>query len=219
MVLSSRRSSGCGLVDGVVAQHCPQDVESSAAQGEDGLGVMFAFGAFAVVVGAGGRVGADGGLGREVAGAQQASVVAAGAFEVAADAPGIAGYRRQPGDAGKAVDGAKTLMSPPVAAMNSAPRVTPNPGMLRMISAWRWRRNRSSIIVSVSAISVSRLITSLARRATMAAASCCPATMLCWALAASMAVAATASALRALRLRNHAASRAAPARRIPSGVW
>ena len=74
MTLSSRRSSGCGLVDGVVAQHGPQDVEASAGQGEDGLGVGFAFGAFAVVVGARGRVGADGDLGRQVAGAQQASV-------------------------------------------------------------------------------------------------------------------------------------------------
>jgi len=52
MTLSSRRSRGCGLVDGVVAQHGPQDVEASAGQGEDGLGVGFAFGAFAVVVGA-----------------------------------------------------------------------------------------------------------------------------------------------------------------------
>ena len=67
-------------------------------------------------------------------------------------------------------------MSPPVAARNSAPSVTPKPGMLRMISAWRWRRNRSSIIVSVAAISVSRVITSLASRATRAAASCCPGT-------------------------------------------
>jgi hypothetical protein len=37
MTLSSRRSSGCGLVDGVVAEHGPQDVETSAGQGEDGL--------------------------------------------------------------------------------------------------------------------------------------------------------------------------------------
>jgi hypothetical protein len=29
MTLSSRRSGGCGLVDGVVAQHRPQDVENS----------------------------------------------------------------------------------------------------------------------------------------------------------------------------------------------
>src|SRR5271165_7423956 len=106
MKLSSRRGVRCGgLIGPVVAQHGPQDVEASAGQGEDGLGVGFAFGTFAVVVGARGRVGADGDLGREVAGAQQASVVAAGSFEVAADASGITGYRCQPGDAGKTVDG------------------------------------------------------------------------------------------------------------------
>jgi len=32
MTLSSHRSSGCGLVDSVVAQHRPQDVEASAAR-------------------------------------------------------------------------------------------------------------------------------------------------------------------------------------------
>jgi hypothetical protein len=64
--------------------------------------------------------------------------------------------------------------------------------MLGMISAWRWRwrRNRSSIIVSVS-----RAITSLASRATVAAATYCPGKVVCWALAASIAVAATAAAL------------------------
>jgi hypothetical protein len=50
MTLSSRRSSGCGLVDGVVAEHGPQDVETSAGQGEHSLGVGFAFGSLAVVV-------------------------------------------------------------------------------------------------------------------------------------------------------------------------
>jgi hypothetical protein len=32
MTLSSRRSSGCGVVDGVVAQHGPQGVEAAAGQ-------------------------------------------------------------------------------------------------------------------------------------------------------------------------------------------
>ena len=104
MTLSSRRDCSCGPVGGVVAQHGPQDVEASAGQGEDGLGVGFAFGSLAVVVGPGGGVGADGDLGGQVAGSQQSSVVAAGAFEVAADAPGIAGYWGKSGDAREAVD-------------------------------------------------------------------------------------------------------------------
>nr|CAA09800.1 Hed protein [Mycobacterium avium subsp. paratuberculosis] len=105
MTLSSRRGSGCGVVDSVVAQHGPQDVEAAAGQGEDGLGVAFSFGAFSVVVGARGGVGADADQGRQVAGAQQAPVVASGAFEVSADAAGISWYRRQAGDAGEAVGG------------------------------------------------------------------------------------------------------------------
>ena len=53
MTLSSRRGVRCGgLVWPVVAEHRPQDVEASAGQGQDGLDVGFAFGAFAVVVGA-----------------------------------------------------------------------------------------------------------------------------------------------------------------------
>ena len=65
---------------------------------------------------------------------------------------------------------------------------------------------------------LSRAITSPARLATMAAASCSPGTTVCWASAASMAVAATASALRTLRFPNQAASRAAPARRRRPGL-
>jgi hypothetical protein len=62
MALSSHRCCRGGLVGGVVAEHGPQDVEASAGQGENGLGVGFAFGAFPVVVGAGGGVVADGDL-------------------------------------------------------------------------------------------------------------------------------------------------------------
>src|ERR1700756_1329723 len=105
MTLSSRHSNGCGLVDGVVAQHGPQDVEASAGQGEDGVGMGFAFEAFSVVVGARGRVGADGDLGGQVAGAEESSVVAAGASVVAVDAAGVTRYRGQSGDAGQAVHG------------------------------------------------------------------------------------------------------------------
>ncbi|MDT7731353.1 MAG: hypothetical protein QOK45_1606, partial [Mycobacterium sp.] len=37
MTLSSRRGCSRGLVDGVVAEHGPQDVKASASQGDDGL--------------------------------------------------------------------------------------------------------------------------------------------------------------------------------------
>src|SRR5271166_5687799 len=122
MKLSSRRGVRCGgLIGRVVAQHGPQDVEASAGQGEDGLGVGFAFESFAVVVGARGGVGADGDVSGQVAGAQQAPVVAAGAFEVAVYAPGVARHGGQSGYAGEAVGGIEqALMSPPVAARNSA---------------------------------------------------------------------------------------------------
>src|SRR5882757_1725763 len=105
MTLSSRRGGSCGLVGGVVSEHGPQDVEASPGQCDYGLGVGFAFGPFAVVVGAGDGVGADGALGRQVAGAQQATVVAAGSFEVAVDAAGITRHWGQSGDAGEAVRG------------------------------------------------------------------------------------------------------------------
>ena len=35
----------------LVAQQCPQDVDAAACQGEDGLGMAFAFGSLAVVEG------------------------------------------------------------------------------------------------------------------------------------------------------------------------
>lgn len=69
MTLSSGRGSSCGLVSGVVAEHGPQDVESAAGQGDDGLGVGFSFGSLAVVVDARGRIGAAGDLCGQVAGA------------------------------------------------------------------------------------------------------------------------------------------------------
>ena len=201
----------------VVAQHRPHDVKAAAGEGQHGLGVAFPLSAFAVVVDPRCGVGADCVVRCPVTGAQQPSVVAAGSFEIAADASGVTWDRGQPSDGREAIGVAECSDAPPVAARNSAPRITPKPGMLRMISAWRCRRNRSSIIASVSPVSVSRVITSSASRATIAAASCCPGTTVCWDLAASIAAAATASALRALRLRNQVASRAAPARRSPSG--
>ena len=56
MTLSSRRGCSRGLVGGVVAEHGPQNVEASAGQGDDGLGVGLALGSLAVVVDASDRV-------------------------------------------------------------------------------------------------------------------------------------------------------------------
>src|SRR5262249_41837882 len=79
MTLSSRRGvRRGGLIELVVAQHCPQDVEASTGEGQDSLGVAFSFGAFAVVVGPGRGVGAGGDVGGQITGAKQPSVVAAG---------------------------------------------------------------------------------------------------------------------------------------------
>src|SRR3954454_12829644 len=105
MTLSSRRGLRCGgLICRVVAQHRPQDIEASACQCQDGLAVALTFGAFAVVVGARGRVGSNAGQCRQVAGSQQPTVVAAGPLKVAADAAGVTRYRGQPGDTGEAVN-------------------------------------------------------------------------------------------------------------------
>jgi hypothetical protein len=54
---------------------------------------------------AGGGIGADGDLGGQGAGSKESTVLAAGPFEVAADAAGITWYRGQPGDAGEAFHG------------------------------------------------------------------------------------------------------------------
>ena len=99
MKLSSRCGVRCGgLIGLVVAQHGPHDVEAAAGKCQHGLGVAFPFGAFAVVVDPRCGVGADGDLRCQVTGAQQPSVVAAGAFEVAADAPGVTRDRGQSSD-------------------------------------------------------------------------------------------------------------------------
>lgn len=109
MTLSSRRGAVCGLVDRVIAEHGPQDVEPAMGQGDDGLGVGFAYGSFAVVEGAGGGIVADRDLGGQLARPQQAPVVAAGSFEVAVDAAGVTRYRGQTGDTGEAVHGVERV--------------------------------------------------------------------------------------------------------------
>lgn len=54
-----RLSSGEGVEGAVVAQERPQDVDAAACEGEDGLGVTLAFGAFAVIEASGFGAGLD----------------------------------------------------------------------------------------------------------------------------------------------------------------
>ena len=219
MKLSSRRGSGCGLVDGVVAQHGPQDVEASAGQGEDGLGVGFAFGSFAVVVGARGGVGADGDLGGQIAGAQQASVVAAGAFEVAADAPGIAGYGGQAGYAGEAVDGGEGAHVAAGGGEEFGAEGDTEAGHAQddfgvAVAAKSLLDHRFG--VADFGVEGHHLLGQAGHHGGGQLLSGHHAVL---GVGGSSAAAATASALRALRFRSQATSRAAPARRSPSGVW
>jgi hypothetical protein len=62
----------------VVAEHGREDVEAPAGEGDDGLDVAFSFGAFPQVVGLGNGAASDAVEGGEVAGAEEAAVVAAG---------------------------------------------------------------------------------------------------------------------------------------------
>ncbi|KOG53450.1 hypothetical protein ADK75_14860 [Streptomyces virginiae] len=91
--------------------------------------------------------------------------------------------------------------------------------MLRTTSACGWSRNRPSIRPSVSEISSSRAIASLAGLATAAAAGFSPGTAVCWASAASTAVAATRLKLRTLRFFSRTASRFLPMPRRAPAVW
>lgn len=71
-----------------VAQQCPDSVDESAGQGDERLGVQFAFGSYALVEGAGAAaVDFDRGQGGEVEDAAQAAVVALGSVQVAAEMP------------------------------------------------------------------------------------------------------------------------------------
>ncbi len=83
--LRSERWSDGVLVQGVVAQHGPEDVEAASGKGEDCLFVVLSFCAFSLVVGAALGAVSCRGLGGEVEGVEELSVVAFGAVEVAAD--------------------------------------------------------------------------------------------------------------------------------------
>lgn len=101
----------------------------------------------------------------------------------------------------------KEAMSPPVQATNSAPGRLPMPGMLVIASACRCLRNRASICASMRAISWSSSATARASVHAMTAAVFSPGICVCCRFAASIAAAATADALRTLRLANQAVSR------------
>lgn len=73
--------------------------------------------------------------------------------------------------------------------------------------------------LSISPIFLLRAITSSASVCTIFAMVFSPATAVCWRSAAPTAAAASASALRTLRLDSHRASRLTPTRRIAAGVW
>lgn len=74
------------LVGGAVAEHGPEDVEAASSEGQDGLFVVFAFAAFALVIGAALGAVACCGLGCEVESVEEPSIVAFGPVVVAADA-------------------------------------------------------------------------------------------------------------------------------------
>src|SRR5204862_3746156 len=104
--LSSSKGEGrCVLVGAIVAEQCPQDVDASAGEGEDGLDVALAFGAFAVIEASGVRAGLDAEQGGGVEDALQGSAVALGPVQVAADAAGVAGNGCDAGEAGELVCG------------------------------------------------------------------------------------------------------------------
>src|ERR1700761_2278376 len=84
-----------GLVGAPVPDECPQDVDTAAGEGQDGLGVLLALGALAVVEPARFVAGGDAEQRRVVEDPVEAAVVAPGAVQVAADPPGVPGRGRQ----------------------------------------------------------------------------------------------------------------------------
>ena len=90
MMVSSRSGDGkVALVALSVTDEGPQDVHASAGQGEDGLGVPLAFGAFAFVEAARLVAVADADQRGGVEDALQPAVIAPGAVQVATDVAGI----------------------------------------------------------------------------------------------------------------------------------
>lgn len=59
--------------------------------------------------------------------------------------PGVVGHRGDLAEAGETAAVPKTVMSPPVAAGNSAPRMTTRPGMVVIASKSWWARSRAPL--------------------------------------------------------------------------
>ena len=87
----------------MVAEHGPDDIDSSSGERDYGLFVVLAFAAFAVVERVRDRVAARGGLRSEVAGAEQSAVVPSGSVVVAADSARVSWCGCEAGDAGEPV--------------------------------------------------------------------------------------------------------------------
>src|SRR5438874_13408635 len=103
-------SGGPRLVGGLGAQHGVQDVDAASCEAEEGGVVFLAFGAFAVVVGAAGRVGQGGERGQEERAFEV--LVAAFGWVLAADgAAGAAGDRGEAGVGGQVSGVGNALMS------------------------------------------------------------------------------------------------------------
>ena len=93
------------LVGLVIAEHGPEHVDPSAGQGEYGLGVPLALGAFAVVEGPGCGASLDADHGRGVEDALELSVVALGSMQVSCAIARVARGRRKSGVAGEVIGG------------------------------------------------------------------------------------------------------------------
>ena len=101
---------GCGrvLVEGSVAEHGEEDVAAASGEGDEGLVVALAFGAFAVVVGPRRRV-VQGGEGGEEQGAFEFLVARAGWVLAADGGAGAPGDRGDAGVGGQVSGGGEVL--------------------------------------------------------------------------------------------------------------
>jgi hypothetical protein len=144
------------LVASAVAEHRVEHVDAAAGEGDDGLVVDLAFGAFAGVEGfAGGMLQrAERGLDED---ALERLVAAGGALEVAHLARLLSTGARPA--AAASWSGVAKRLTLPAAAMNSAVSVTPIPGRLRMRAASGcWSRAASS---SASSAARRRLVAAI----------------------------------------------------------
>lgn len=112
MPLSSSRDAADGgwfSVNGVAAEHGPEDVDAASGEGDERLFVGLALAAFPVVVGSGCGTVFQAGEGCEVTGSEESAVEPAWPLQVTADPSGIAWDRGKAGDAGEPVDGVEAV--------------------------------------------------------------------------------------------------------------